>query len=135
SPARIPPLANAPMAPGAGTSSSSFAPASTGGESIGTSEPRFRAYEEACQKRGILPKFARAARDGLFGGILDLSSQGFGDQQLEALLCDQELFPLGQIFRWRLRDARLTGAGCAALVSKLPGHTEVLDLSRNEAGL
>jgi len=93
-------------------------------------------YEEACRERGILAKFARAAREGRLGDELDLGGQGLGDAQLEALLKDPELLPLGEIRRWRLRDVRLTCKGVKALAAALRDgeheHTDVLDLSRNE---
>lgn len=96
---------------------------------------RWEKYEEACEKRALVPKFARAALEGQVGGDLDLSSQGLGDLQLEALLEDDSLMRYDRIFRWRLRDARLTAAGAAALAPKLPPHSQVLDLSVNDIGL
>lgn len=91
-------------------------------------------YIEACQELGILAKFARAARDGRTGEEIDLSGLGVGDMQLQALLCDNGLFPAEQLRRWRLRDARLTSAGAAAVAATLTARTELLDLSRNDIG-
>jgi len=96
---------------------------------------RWPKYEEACQQRAILPKFARAAHEGLLGADVELSSQGLGDLQLEALLCDDMLLPVARLRRWRLRDTRLSSMGCAALAAKLPEHTEMLNLAVNDIGL
>lgn len=83
----------------------------------------------------MLPKFARAVRDGLRGEEIDLSNQGLGDQQFTALLSDSDLLPASRITRWRLRDLRLSNAGVAALAAVVPPHTEMLDLARNEISL
>lgn len=61
--------------------------------------------------------------------MLNLSNAGLGDAQLTALLDDRAL--LGTIKHWKLRDARLSGAGFHALAEALPDCTETLDLSRN----
>ncbi|CAJ1392831.1 unnamed protein product [Effrenium voratum] len=91
-------------------------------------------YEEACAKSGLLPKFARAVQERRGRDTLDLSGLGFGDLQLRAMLCDRQLLPAPLVRRWRLRDARLSGAGVEALSAKLAPQTEMLDLARNEMG-
>ena len=48
-------------------------------------------------------------------------------------LQDRGLIP-PQLRRWRLRDARLTAAGLESLAPRLPPHTEMFDLSRNDCG-
>lgn len=92
-------------------------------------------YEAACREMCILPKFARAAREGCNGEELSLSGQGCGDLQMKALLTDTSLVPRERLSRWRLRDTRLTGPGTSALCEALAPHTEILDLSRNEISL
>lgn len=94
----------------------------------------FGYYEDACAKLGLLPKFARAVQERRCRDTLELSGLGFGDLQLQAMLCDRHLLPLGLLSRWRLRDARLTGQGIEVLVSKLPLQTEMLDLCHNDIG-
>eukprot|EP00929_Paragymnodinium_shiwhaense_P070513 TRINITY_DN35703_c0_g1_i1.p1 TRINITY_DN35703_c0_g1~~TRINITY_DN35703_c0_g1_i1.p1 ORF type:complete len:1091 (+),score=258.84 TRINITY_DN35703_c0_g1_i1:94-3366(+) len=91
-----------------------------------------RTYEEACRARNLLPKFLRPAQHALVGEDFTLINQGLGDQQLEALLCDDDLVPRDRIRRWRLRDARLTGVGLASLVTTLTERTQGLDLMYNE---
>jgi len=92
-------------------------------------------YEQACRKRGILPKFIRAVHDGCVGKELDLSGLSLGDLQLEALLCDTGLVPVGKVHRWKLRGTRITAVGLACLTRMLPWETELLDLARNDVGL
>jgi len=97
--------------------------------------PRCIGYEDACRDRKILPKFARAARDGRHGEELDLCNLGLGDLQLEALLLDPVLVPLAKIFVWRVRDGRISNRGLVALADAFPTGTKIVDLARNEIGL
>lgn len=118
--------------------------ASSGGDgttgAVSDSSPRqrmsghFTAYVDACNMRMILPKFSRAAQAGLDNEEMDLSGLGMGDAQLECLLCDDDLVPADRISWWRIRDARLTDVGVAALGKKLHEQVKVLDLADNELG-
>lgn len=110
-------------------------PGGPGSPESGARRASFSDYEDACARLGVLPKFARAVQERRCRESLELSGLGFGDLQLQAMLCDRHLLPLGILSRWRLRDARLTGPGVEALVSKLPVHTEMMDLSHTDIGL
>merc|ERR1719506_1562130 len=117
-------------------------------ESVGTSKPsnmgspkrRKRTfilpYELACSERCIVPKFARAARDGINGEDLDFSGLGLGDDQLLALLCDSDLVPSSKILRWSVKDNRMSCSGCVGLAAKLnPRMLEILDITHNHVGM
>jgi len=95
------------------------------------------AYEQACKESGMLPKFAAVTREALKACAeeANLKGLGIGDRQLSALLSDPVLLPTGEIERWRLADARLTGAGIAALTEALGPKSELLHLARNDIGL
>lgn len=101
----------------------------------GARRASFGDYEDACAKLGLLPKFARAVQERRCKDTLELSGLGFGDAQLQAMLGDRQLLPLANVTRFRVRDARLTGEGVEALVSKLPAQTEIVDLTHNETAL
>lgn len=113
-------------------------PCSPGASPMGTPKGGARRlscdYEDACAKMGLLPKYSRAVQERRESNLLDLSGLGFGDLQLQALLKDRLLMPVQSVSRFRLRDLRLSGAGFEAFMAKLPDHTEMLDLSRNEGG-
>lgn len=93
-------------------------------------------YEEVCRRRGILPKFARPAREACLqeDAEFDLSNLGLGDAQFCALLQDRMLVPASRIKLWRLRDIRIQAAGAEALAAVVEESTEILDVSRNEIG-